>query len=42
MGINYKFKIPENKSFMGLGKYFTDFSKVTFESEKDFPIFLLN
>lgn len=36
-GINLKFKMPDN-----LTKYFTDFSKVTIESEKDLPIFLLN
>jgi hypothetical protein len=34
--------MPENKAFSGFTKYFTDFIKVSMESEKDFPIFLLN
>jgi hypothetical protein len=34
--------MPEHKAFSGLAKYFTDFSKVTLESGKDFPIFILN
>ena len=41
-GINFKFKIPESKHFSGIAKLFTDFQKVSFESEKDFPIFMLN
>lgn len=34
--------MPESKTFSGLAKLFTDFQKVTLESEKDYPIFLLN
>lgn len=34
--------MPESKHFSGLAKYFTDFSKVTFETERDLPLFLLN
>jgi hypothetical protein len=34
--------MPESKHFLGIAKYFTDFSKVTLENEKDFPVFLLN
>jgi hypothetical protein len=34
--------MPESKHFSGFAKLFTDFQKVTFESEKDLPVFLLN
>ena len=36
-GINLKFKMPDNFT-----KYFSDFSKVTVENDKDLPIFILN
>ena len=36
-GINLKFKMPDNFT-----KYFSDFGKVTVESDKDLPVFILN
>jgi len=42
-GINWKFKmLPDNKHLSNFAKFFTDFQKVTLDSEKDYPIFLLN
>jgi Peptidase family C54 len=34
--------MPESKHLSGLAKFFTDFSKVTLDQEKDLPMFLLN
>lgn len=33
--------MPETKHFQSIAKLLTDFQKVSFESSKDFPIFLL-
>ena len=42
LSYNIRFKMPEIKHLSGITKLFTDFQKVTFESEKDLPVFLLN
>jgi hypothetical protein len=34
--------LPDNKHLSNFTKFFTDFQKVTLDSEKDYPLFLLN